>query len=141
MNLPRKKSETFLLAGPPSIAKKSLHINIWVPMQCSSHWGTDQFSLIGIGRVFFRIGPYIASIPSPINAFRHTYHRLLLFSAESCFDSLTYLHALWPKLFLFNIWHFKYETFICFILQRQQPFWGNIKLWYVIGMAKRSVHF
>ena len=111
LNLSRKKSETFLLEGTPSIAKKSLHINIWVSMRCSSHRSTDKFILVEIGRVIFRNGPYFASISSQT----HIFHRLLLFSAEGCFDPPSYLHALRSKLLLFCTWHFSSETSICML--------------------------
>ena len=84
------KSETLLLEGTSSIAKKLLHINIGVFLLCLSHRGTDQFSPDEIGRVILRIGPHFVSISSQT----HIFHRLLLFSAESCFDPPSYLHVL-----------------------------------------------
>lgn len=84
------KSETLLLEGISSIAKKLLHINIGVFLLCLSHRGTDQFSPDEIGRVILRIGPHFVSISSQT----HIFHGLLLFSAESCFDPPSYLHVL-----------------------------------------------
>lgn len=111
LNLSRRKSETFLPVGTSSIAKKSLHLNIGVSMLCFSHRGTDQFSLVEIGRVIFRIGPNFVSVSSQT----HIFHRLLLLSAESCFCSVHDISQV---------------RLACFtVLQRQEPFnYGMYKL-------------